>query len=63
MAERISRSNDSRVYQPRLLADLIHGLWVLKSQLEVPLTVLIHRAAAEYLIKTQDEMSRPELEV
>jgi len=63
MAERINRSNDRRVYQHRLPADLIHGLWVLKSQLAVPMTVLIHREVAEYLVKTQDEISRPESEV
>ena len=41
---KIDRSQDKRVYQPRIHADLIHELYLLKLRTGLPMTVLVEMA-------------------
>jgi hypothetical protein len=42
--ERIDRSKDRRVYQPRIHADLVRELYLLKLRTGLPMTVLLQMA-------------------
>jgi hypothetical protein len=47
--ERIDRSKDKLVYQPRIHADLVHELYLLKLRTGLPMTVLLQMAISMLL--------------
>lgn len=47
--KRIDRSNDKRVYQPRLHAERIHQLYELGQQYNLPMTVLLDQAIESFI--------------
>jgi len=57
--ERIDRSKDKRVYQPRIHADLIHELYLLKLQTGLPMTVLVETAISMLLDQHRENEGRP----
>lgn len=56
--ERISRKDDRRVYQPRVHADLIHRLYLLKCSNGLPMTTLLAEALTKYLDEAEDQAGR-----
>lgn len=57
MTERIKRKGTKRCYQPPALQERIHGLYLLKEQTGIPMTVHMDRALAEYI---QNHAQMPE---
>jgi hypothetical protein len=49
--EKIDRSQDKRVYQPRIHVDMVHELYLLKQQTGLPMTVLVEMAISMLLDK------------
>jgi hypothetical protein len=47
--ERLSRSNDERLYQPRIHSRWIRALYRIRSETGEPMTVLVDRALAEFV--------------
>jgi hypothetical protein len=47
--ERLSRSNDERLYQPRIHSRWIRELYRIRSETGEPMTVLVDRALAEFV--------------
>jgi len=59
MGERIDRSNDENLYQPKIHSERIRSLYQLKQAMGKPMTVLVDQAirdfAASYNVERQDE--------
>jgi hypothetical protein len=49
MHERVDRSNDENLYQPKIHSERIRGLYQLKKLTGLPMTVLVDMAISEFL--------------
>jgi hypothetical protein len=49
MKERINRSGDENLYQPKIHSDKIRGLYQIKLLTGIPMTVLVDQAISEFL--------------
>ena len=49
MKERVDRQQDENLYQPKIHSDRIRGLYQLKLLTNLPMTVLVDQAIAEFL--------------
>jgi len=56
--ERINRSQDENLYQPKIVSDQIRKLYQVKLDTGVPLTVMVYKAIGEYLEKYETENDR-----
>jgi hypothetical protein len=51
MKERVDRSDDERLYQPRIHSQRIRSLYLIRQQTGTSMTVLVDRAIAELLAR------------
>lgn len=55
MKERIDRQNDDNLYQPKIHSDRIKELYVISSEIHLPMTVLVDFAIRGYFQAYQEE--------
>jgi hypothetical protein len=55
MSERIDRSNDENLYQPKIHSERIRSLYQLKLLTGIPMTVLVDMAICELLARYEIE--------
>lgn len=60
--ERIERRNDENLYQPKIHADKIRGLYRIGQETGLPMTVVLDRAIEEFIERYEVQKSENSLD-
>ena len=62
MKDRIDRSSDENLYQPKIHSERIRSLYQIKLMTGLPLTVLVDKAIVKFLEEQQKHISDQKIE-